>query len=264
MRTRDSRMEELEVMRLIESLLSTLPDGSVLDVQVGVFWTAVVAETAGRRHCGLASTLQSGNHHHEGPPVRAAGRLLEHTGRELAELIHSPSLLEAAIGMATINALLPEPSPEGRVDLNAEAVIARHGAGRRVAVVGHFPFIPRLQKEVGQLWVLEKEPRGQDLPAEAAADVIPQADVVAITGTSLINHTFEELVSLCRPGALVLMLGPSTPLSPLLFDHGLHLISGSLVENEEAVLRAVRQGAHFRQVHRHGVRLVTMGRPGTL
>ncbi|MFO8011204.1 MAG: DUF364 domain-containing protein [Dehalococcoidia bacterium] len=43
---------------------------------------------------------------------------------------------------------------------------------------------------------------------------MPRADVVAITSTSLINHTFEDLIQLCDANALVIMLGPSTPLSP--------------------------------------------------
>jgi uncharacterized protein (DUF4213/DUF364 family) len=137
-------------------------------------------------------------------------------------------------------------------------VIARHGAGKRVALVGHFPFIPRLREHVGKLWVLELQPRGEDLSADAAEEVIPQADVLAITGTTLINRTFEGLMALRRSDALVLVLGPSTPLSPVLFDHGAHLLSGSVVEDIESVLRTVSQGANFRQIHRQGVRLVTM------
>ena len=57
---------------------------------------------------------------------------------------------------------------------------------------------------------------------------------------------------------MVLVLGPSTPLSPLLFEYGVHLLSGSVVEDIEAVLQAVSQGANFRQVHQYGVHLVTM------
>jgi hypothetical protein len=72
------------------------------------------------------------------------------------------------------------------------------------------------------------------------------------------NRTFDELIALCRPDALVLMLGPSTPLSPVLFDYGVHILSGSLVEDIDAVLRAVSEAANFRQVRRYGVRLVTM------
>ncbi len=245
-------------MELIDNLLATLPDGVVQELRVGAFWTAVIVEVAGRRRCGLASTLRQENHHHGGgPAVRDAGQLAAGTARELAELAHSPRPMEAAIGMATINALLPA-REELWTDLNAEAVIAQHGAGKRVAIVGHFPFIPRLRERVATLWVLEQQPQGDDLPAQSASLVIPKADVVAITGTTLLNHTFQELLSLCRPEALVLVLGPSTPLSPIMFDHGVHILSGAVVEDVESVLRAVSQGANFRQVRRQGVRLVSM------
>jgi uncharacterized protein (DUF4213/DUF364 family) len=184
---------------------------------------------------------------------------MDRSAQQLAELARSYHPMEAAIGLATINALLPIREQQW-VDLNAEEVIARHGADKEVALVGHFPFIPRLRDRVGTLWVLEKRPSGEDLPAEAACDVIPRVDVAAITGTTLINHTFEGLMALCRPRTLVLVLGPSTPLSPILFDHGVHILSGSVVEDVDSVLWAVSQGANFRQIHRQGVRLVTMQR----
>jgi hypothetical protein len=114
---------------------------------------------------------------------------------------------------------------------------------------------------VGRLDVLELRPREGDHEADAAPELIPQADVVAITSMSLANHTFEELLALCAPEATVMLLGPSTPLSPMLFDHGIHLLSGSLVESIGPVLDTISQGAHFRQVHRAGVRLITMAPP---
>jgi uncharacterized protein (DUF4213/DUF364 family) len=246
-------------MQLIDDLLATLPDGRAQDIRVGAFWTAVVVEVGGERRCGLAATVRPDEDHHYGggAAVREAGRLLELGTRELAELIRSENPMEASIGMAAINALLPV-YREQWINLNAEEVIARHGAGKGVAMVGHFPFIPRLQECVGSLWVLELQPRGEDLPASAAAQVIPQADVLAITGTALINHTFQGLMALRRPGALVLVLGPSTPLSPVLFEHGVQILSGAVVEDLDAALRAVSQGANFRQLHHQGVRLVTM------
>jgi uncharacterized protein (DUF4213/DUF364 family) len=245
-------------MKLIDNLLTTLPNGTVRDLRVGAFWTAVVVEADDHLKCGLASTLRDEDYHHSGEAaVREAGRLMERSARELAELAHSDHLTESSIGMATINALLPL-HKDRWVELNAEQVIAEHGAGKKVAVVGHFPFIPRLRERVGKLWVLELRPRGEDLPADAASDVIPEVDVLAITGTTLINHTFEGLMALRRPETLVLVLGPSTPLSPILFDHDIDILSGSVVKDVPSVLRAVSQGANFRQVHRHGVQLVTM------
>jgi uncharacterized protein (DUF4213/DUF364 family) len=248
-------------VKLFYDLLAALPDGPVKDVRVGAFWTGVVVEVADHTRCGLASTMRGEGHHHGGgPAVQEAGQLMEQGARDLADLIHSDSLMEASVGMAAINALLPV--QENRwLDLNASEVIVEHGAGKQVALVGHFPFVPWLRERVGKLWVLELQPQGEDLPADAARDVIPQADVLAITGTTLINRTFEGLMALRKPETLVLVLGPSTPLSPVLFDHGVHLLSGSVVEDVESVLRAVSQGANFRQIHRRGVRLVTMKNP---
>jgi len=74
--------------------------------------------------------------------------------------------------------------------------------------------------------------------------VIPQANVVAITAMALINHTLDGLLALCRPDALVMVLGPSAPLSPVLFEHGVAIISGARVVDEAAVMRTVGQARH--------------------
>jgi hypothetical protein len=53
-----------------------------------------------------------------------------------------------------------------------------------------------------------------------------------------------------------MLLGPTTPLSPVLFDHGVDIISGTKVIDTESVLRCISQGATFQQVK--GVRLLTL------
>ena len=246
---------------LIDDLLATLTtDAPVRDVRIGVFWTAVVVDKPGEGlRCGLASTASGDKVHHHGTPlVRQAGRLLEQSALELASLARSDSQMERSVGLAAVNALLPR-DERAWVVLNAEHVIRHNGAGKNVAIVGHFPFIGRLRPHLGRLSVLELNPVGpDDLPADRAPDVIPQADVVAITSTTLVNGTFDGLISLCRPGALVLLLGPTTPLSPVLFDYGADVISGTLVDDVDLVLRGVSQGATFRQIG--GKRLVTMRR----
>lgn len=83
--------------------------------------------------------------------------------------------------------------------------------------------------------------------------------MVALTSTSLINHTFDGLIRLCRPDSFVVMLGPSTPFSPLMFESGVDALSGTLVTDPERVLRSVSQGATFRQIKRAGgLRLLTV------
>jgi len=240
----------------IEALLGSLrTDAPVRQVLVGAFWTAVVLDTD-PPHCGIASTLRPVTHP-SGPPVPEAGRLLERSGRELAALLHSSSTLEASIGMATFNALL-DVDEAACSEVNAEQVILERGAGRRVAIVGHFPFVERVRRAAGECWVVELHPHPGDIPAERAADVLPQADVVALTGTSLINHTFDGLIGMCRPDGFVILLGGSAPLSPVLFDYGMDAVSGTLVVDTPAALQAVGQGATFRQIP--GKRLLTMMR----
>lgn len=240
----------------MDKLLATLPEGWVREVRIGFFWTAVVVETEAQRRCGLASTLHNNSAHGEAT-VQNAGELIDRPAADLTALLRSADWLERSVGMATINALL-RPQPERWVEANAETVIAGRGAGKHVVLVGHFPFVPRLRDCVGKLTVLEKTPTGDDIPAEAAGQIIPQADLLAVTGTTLINGTFESLLALRRPQTPVLVLGPSTPLSPVLFDYGVDFLSGSVVEAIDPVLQTVIQGGNFRQIHRRGVRLVTM------
>lgn len=243
---------------LFDRLLLTLPEGKITAVHTGLHWTAVLAEVEGEPRCGLAATVGDKSHFVTNEPsVAPTGHIAALSARELAQYVYSPVLPEVSIGLATINALLPR-HPERWVDLHSKQLLAQLGAGKNVAMVGHFPYVPELRPQVGQLWVLEQNPQEGDLPAAAAAEIIPQADVVAITAMTLLNGTFDELIALCRPGAPVLVVGPSTPLSPILFQLGATFLSGAIVENPEAVVHSLRAGATFQQLRQMGVRLVSM------
>lgn len=240
-------------MSVLDDLLASLKeDAPVKEVRVCVHWTAVVS-----RNCGLASTTRDEGHPHGHVSVRGVGSLHERSALELAQYAKSETLLEATIGVAAINSL-PDVDEERCVELNAEAWLAERGRSRKVAIVGSFPFVRQLQDKVGKLWVLDRHPAEGEWDAKQAGDILPEADVVAITGTALINHTLEDLLGLCRPDSSVMVLGPSTPLSPVLFDYGVDVISGTKVIDSELVLRLISQGATFRQVKGPGVRLLTM------
>jgi uncharacterized protein (DUF4213/DUF364 family) len=243
-------------MTVLDDLLAGLPAGGrVRDVLVGRHLTVVSS-----LRCGLASTL-AGHGPHGHHPVRDVGKLERKRPQELATWARSDNALEASLGVAAINSLI-EPDHRRLVEANALQLLVERGRDRNVALIGHFPFIPDLREAARDLWVIEQDPAEDEHPASAAADLLPKADVVAITGSTLINHTLEALLSRCRPRAFVMILGPSTPLSPILFDHGVSALSGIQVDDEESVLRTIRQGAGFRQVE--GLRLVVMirDRPG--
>lgn len=75
-----------------------------------------------------------------------------------------------------------------------------------------------------------------DLPAEQAEQVLPQADIAAITGTALLNGTIDELLSLCQKDTLIMVLGPTSPLSPVWFEYGVSIVSGTRVTDAAMVL----------------------------
>jgi len=164
----------------------------------------------------------------------------------VVEYARSDNLLEASIGMAALNSLI-EIDEDRCVELNAFEILAEKGEGKNVCVVGHFPFIPRMRKLANRLWVIEKRPQEGDLSEEEAENVLPMADVVAITGTSLINHTVDELLSLCRK-SFVVMVGATSPLSPVLFDYGVDMIAGSKVVDPQKAIQYINEGATFKQI----------------
>lgn len=238
-------------MKILDDLISSLGEDSVVrEVYSCVFWTAVVS-----RNCGLASTFREEHPSHGA--VRGVGRLRGKSALELAQYAKSDNLLEASIGMATINSLIDVDETKC-VTENALDILAEKGRGKNIAIVGHFPWIPKLRKLAGKLWVLEQRLQAGDLPAQAAEEILPQADVVAITGTSLINHTAEKLLELSK-GSFIVMVGPTSPLSPVLFDWGIDVISGTKVIEPEKAICSISEGAIFPQVE--GVKLLNMVKP---
>lgn len=244
-------------MDIYAQLRSLIPrqEYPIRSLVIGCYWILVCSHYA-----GLASCLREDDAHSHSR-IRDAGSLHKKSANEIAEWIASDNLLEASLGMAALNSLL-EVDENQAVELNAAEVIARHSRGKNLAIVGHFPFVERMAAIARNCWVIEQRPTGTDHPAEAAPDLLPQAHVIAITGTALINHTMHDLLSYCAPEALVLVLGPSTPLSPLLFSYGISFLSGSRVADEDAAYRTVSQGAIFPQVQ--GVRLLTLTHPGAV
>lgn len=238
-------------MQILDHLISTLNlDAPVRDIRLGVFHSAVLT-----RRCGLAATLTRDALRQSPAKLQAPGDYLDWPAEALVKLACSSRLLEAVIGMATLNSLL-EFDPDTCLEVNASELIFEKGRDRNVVIVGHFPFIPAVREIARNTWVLEENPRPGDLPAEEAADVIPQADVVAVTGTALTNHTLPDLLPLCRPDAFVILLGDTAPLSPVLFDYGISAVAGTYATDPETVLRHVSQGATYRQIR--GIRRLTL------
>jgi uncharacterized protein (DUF4213/DUF364 family) len=152
-------------------------------------------------------------------------------GRPALDLAHEAlgaNGIRRAVGIAAMNALADtcwqrRPNPETELRLGVDAFDATEiHPGDKVVVVGAFvPFLRELKRRRQPFLVLEQDPatlKADELPffrpAEQAAEVVPGADVLLITGTTLINDTLEDLLSLANPAARVTMVGPTVSMLP--------------------------------------------------
>ncbi len=226
---------------LLSSVINSAPDVPARDVLVGLYWTAVFGSKVGlaATPTDIACCFAE--------DVEGVGQLHTRSLSELAQGLRSKHPIEVTIGMAALNSLIEVNEADG-VEINARAVILERGRGKNVATIGHFPFTDALREVAAHTWVLELHPTPGDVPAERAPELIPQADVIGLTATTLLNDTFEALAKLFPPTALVVMLGPSTPLSTVLFDYGVTMLGGTLITDPDVALRYIGQGSSL-----HGV-----------
>jgi len=240
----------------VETILEAaaeVPAADLIDLRVGPYW--IVIHTS--HGAGLASAMRSEDHLHGSKPIGSAGELHRRTPLELTDLLRSDSPPESAVGLAAANALLG-PTATNLREEKAVAILRERGRGQKVAMIGRFPFADTLRDDCDQLWVFERglNRHQEDFGEEAMERLLPQADVVAVTATTLLNQTLPTVLAGVRPDAFVMLLGPSTPLTPALFRFGFDVLCGTVVDDPEAVLRAVEQGAVTSQIT--GVRRVCL------
>ncbi|MFL5266577.1 MAG: Rossmann-like domain-containing protein [Stellaceae bacterium] len=161
------------------------------------------------------------------------GKLRGRPAFDLAQEALGENGIRRAVGIAALNALADtcwrrRPHPDTELQLGIDAFDATEiYPGDRVVVVGAFvPFLRELKRRRQSYLVLEQDPatlKAEELPffrpAEQAAAVVPQADVLLITGTTLINDTLEGLLALASPAARVTMVGPTVTMLPDAFLH---------------------------------------------
>ena len=225
------------------------------EVRIGVFYTGVVLSTG---HAGMSYTpvqeipeaVCCPRSHAKMPQ---AGHLLNFSVYDLMEYALDDNVLKAAVGIATINALSAilleddhcpyKPSAFG----NALDLIQMTGEDT-VFMVGAFPpFIKRIQEITKKLFVIEKNPRtvgkGENIEIEPEArlqELIPQGDILIITGVTLVNHTLEPILKLARNARDVVIVGPTASVYPEpLFKRGVTVLGGVRVTDAAKMIHLI-------------------------
>ncbi|PKK89141.1 MAG: hypothetical protein CVV64_15655 [Candidatus Wallbacteria bacterium HGW-Wallbacteria-1] len=210
------------------------------EVTMGLYWTAVRTE----KRIGLAFTYRSCFLvPHLCPIVRSAGMLSGRSAGELAELVRSTDTIEATIGLAAINSLLPE-SPEFRVG-NAIPLIIDLCRGRDVAMVGYFPFAEKVREVASRFYITDKHKNAEegDIAPEEIFNYFQKAEVRIITATTIINGSFDSIMEKCGGGGLNILFGPSVPATELMYEHNVHILVPVRVSDPELLMQSVREPA---------------------
>jgi uncharacterized protein (DUF4213/DUF364 family) len=225
------------------------------DIRIGVFYTGVVLNTG---HAGMSYTpIQEipeavcCPRSHAKMPV--SGKLLNMQIAELMDYALDDNALKAAVGIATINALSAilledeacqyKPSAYG----NALDLVKITGEDT-VAMVGAFPpFIKRIQEITKKLFVIEKNPRvadkGDMIEIESEArlrEIIPQANIIVITGVTLVNHTLGPVLELAKNASEIIVVGPTASVYPEpLFARGVTVMGGVRIADAAKMIHLI-------------------------
>jgi uncharacterized protein (DUF4213/DUF364 family) len=191
------------------------------------------------------------------------GKVGEMKVQDVLSSLSSPEPIKTAVSIATLNALSATCWERGlereyNIRMNVDAQEALNiPEGASVAVVGAIvPILRELKGRKGSWWVIEQDPRtlkademAHFVPADKSKEVIHKANVLAITGVTLINHTLESILEEAQPGAEIAVIGPTASMLPEpLFERGVTVVGGVWVKRANQlldVLAAGGSGYHF-------------------
>ena len=205
---------------------------SVQRIVHGVSWTAAVLNdgrtgvamhTAGETYPRLFSTLE--------------GRSLTDAGRALL----SWNMEEASEAMAAVNAFY-NTADCGCLKPGANALDGIRLDGKTVGFIGHLPGHSGITEDVltpaKDFFIIEREPKPGDYPDPACEYLLPQCDIVVITGSAAINKTMPRLLELCQ-GKRVILTGPSVTCCPALLGLGIERLHGRVITDPLPMLEAI-------------------------
>ncbi|MDR2737125.1 MAG: DUF364 domain-containing protein [Gracilibacteraceae bacterium] len=234
----------MNAWKLYDDLIGDIPGNiNVTGCNTGYNWTTV---TTDEDSMGLAMTIPVFSLPHTFQKQIAGTPL-----RQLAELSKSWNFVEAAIGVAAIGAYYNHPlraqtcgrehpgvRSNGR---DAFSLYQEEVKGRKVAVVGHFPKLEERFGAICDMTILERNPQMGDYPDTACEYILGEQDYVFLTGCTMVNKTMPRLLTLSQ-NAKIVLVGPSTILTSVLFDYGVYGLSGMVVHDVRRCENVQREG----------------------
>ncbi|OGP73871.1 MAG: hypothetical protein A2V86_00640 [Deltaproteobacteria bacterium RBG_16_49_23] len=249
--------ETIDIIK--EKAPAPLQDVRVDDLVIGIFFTGIKLSTG---HGGCAFTPIGEIPEAVCCPTSAArmphaGNL---EGRPVSEMLPyalDHNVLKTAIGVAALNALSQWIVESGK-ERDYELLKGKDGFDlldiqpyETVSLIGAFPpYIKRLKAMGNPFFIIEKNRqtlRPDEMkyfkPESEMKTALEKSQVVISTGTTIVNHTFDPILSLITHGKRMAIIGPTASMLPhAFFNRGAHVLAGVNILDPERMIKILKQG----------------------
>lgn len=155
-------------------------------------------------------------------------------------LLEDRDTLRRAVGMACLKSLLPV--PEDAFSGNAIPMIEAVAKDVPTCFIGYFKEAAEWREMGRPVQIVELFPRPGDIHWNDADEVLGSARIVLMSGLTVVNETLSAVIRRSPSACIRIMMGPTVPPSPVLFDCGIDMLGVTLVSNMELMARYAELG----------------------
>jgi uncharacterized protein (DUF4213/DUF364 family) len=229
------------------------------DLVIGIFFTGVKLSTG---HSGVAFTPIGEIPEAVCCPTTAArmpqaGNLEGSPVSEILKYSLDSNVLKSAMGIATLNALTQwiiesEEKGEYQVIQDKDGFdLLKIQPHETVSLIGAFgPYIRRLKTMGNPFFIIEKNPqtlRTDEIKyfksESEMASALGRSNVVIITGTAIVNHSIDLILSSITEEKRTAIIGPTASMIPdAFFKRGVGVMAGVRILNPHLMVNILKQG----------------------
>ncbi|PWR71161.1 Rossmann-like domain-containing protein [Methanospirillum stamsii] len=254
--------------RLIERYGEKLDNLTLKRVVIGIFYTGVLLSDGSSGICftPIKAIPESVCCPSSARAMPRAGKLRGMKVTDIFQYLTQPAPIKRAIAIATLNALSDriwrnnpdEGAGKYRIEEGDDifSIVDLQSIKKAVVVGALIPVIKSFKEKQIPYRIAELDIRTlkeeelpffvsqEDLPGELAS-----ADMVIISGTTLLNDTLESILFTCSPAANIMLIGPTATMLPeSFFSRKVTVLAGNRVVAPDKVLDVLIEGGsgyHF-------------------
>jgi len=244
-----------QTIELLKSRYSgTIENLYIADVRIGISMTAVKLSDG---TCGVSSTItgetqhckKSNREYGDFSPLKIKG----HRVIDLLETEKSSGII-TTLRIACLNAISSNIISAGSYNIleNSDPIdLFDLSIPRIITIVGAFhSYIKKISSTKNRLYVLElneneigPEERQFFVPASDFKKVLPESDIIIITGLTLVNNTIDDLLGSVPERSAVVVAGPSGSIIPdVLFANRVSIIGATRITKPDVLFDLIGEG----------------------